>query len=117
MTKYENWATKTGDNFRHLQHLAIAIDSSSSFANYLKYQFIIWWARLMRGAVTIALSYNQVSRQHLKSITIEYVDSWVVINFCNLQLQFANSDKTLTEDSAVMITSTIIVVLFSTVVC
>ena len=56
---------ETGDNFRHLQHLAIAIDSSSSFANYLKSQFIIWWAGLMRGAVTIPLSYNQVSRQHL----------------------------------------------------
>ncbi|KAM3704934.1 hypothetical protein ACJW31_03G044100 [Castanea mollissima] len=54
----------------------------------LRKQFIIWWAGLMRGAVTIALSYNQ----------------------------FANSDKTLTEDSALMITSTIIVVLFSTVV-
>ena len=66
---------ETGDDFRHLQHLAIAIDSSSSFANHLKSQFIIWWAGLMRGAVTIALSYNQVSRQHLKSITIEYVDS------------------------------------------
>ena len=66
---------ETGDNFRHLQHLAIAIDSSSSFANYLKSQFIIWWAGLMRGAVTIPLSYNQVSRQHLKLITIEYVDS------------------------------------------
>ena len=66
---------ETGDNFKHLQHLAIAIDSSSSFANYLKSQFIIWWAGLMRGAVTIALSYNQVSRQHLKSISIEYVDS------------------------------------------
>ena len=71
----------------------------------------------MRGAVTIALSYNQVSRQNLKSISIEYVDSCAVINLCNLQLQFANSDKTLTEDSALMITSTIIVVLFSTVVC
>ncbi|KAK7821509.1 sodium/hydrogen exchanger 3 [Quercus suber] len=66
----------------------IAIDSSSSFANHLKSQFIIWWAGLMRGAVTIALSYNK----------------------------FANSNKTLTEDSALMITSTIIVVLFSTVV-
>ena len=53
---------ETGDDFRHLQHLAIAIDSSSSFANYLKSQFIKWWAGLMRGAVTIALSYNQVSR-------------------------------------------------------
>ena len=71
----------------------------------------------MRDAVTIALSYNQVSIQCHKSMTIEYVDSRVIINFCNLQLQFANSDKTLTEDSALMITSTIIVVLFSTVVC
>lgn len=25
-----------------------------------KCQFIMWWAGLMRGAVTIALSYNQV---------------------------------------------------------
>ncbi|KAK7818846.1 sodium/hydrogen exchanger 2, partial [Quercus suber] len=33
-----------------------------------------------------------------------------------LQKHFANSNKTLTEDSALMITSTIIVVLFSTVV-
>ncbi|XWS58240.1 hypothetical protein CRYUN_Cryun08bG0017300 [Craigia yunnanensis] len=51
-------------------------------------QFIMWWAGLMRGAVTIALSYNQ----------------------------FSNSEDTDTEDSALMITSTIIVVLFSTVV-
>ncbi|KAJ7950703.1 Sodium/hydrogen exchanger [Quillaja saponaria] len=50
-------------------------------------QFIIWWAGLMRGAVTIALTYNQ----------------------------FSKSDTT-TEDGALMITSTIIVVLFSTVV-
>ncbi|KAG4176701.1 hypothetical protein ERO13_A11G262700v2 [Gossypium hirsutum] len=51
-------------------------------------QFIMWWAGLMRGAVTIALSYNQ----------------------------FSNSDDKDTQDSALMITSTIIVVLFSTVV-
>ncbi|XP_059438756.1 sodium/hydrogen exchanger 1-like isoform X2 [Corylus avellana] len=54
----------------------------------LRQQFIIWWAGLMRGAVTIALSYNQ----------------------------FAISDKEETADFALMITSTIIVVLFSTVV-
>ncbi|KAK8589316.1 hypothetical protein V6N12_023718 [Hibiscus sabdariffa] len=48
-------------------------------------QFIMWWAGLMRGAVTIALSYNQ----------------------------FSNSEN---KDSALMITCTIIVVLFSTVV-
>lgn len=51
-------------------------------------QFIIWWAGLMRGAVTIALSYNQFSRSDIASA----------------------------EDSALMITSTIILVLFSTVV-
>ncbi|XP_058225753.1 sodium/hydrogen exchanger 1-like isoform X1 [Rhododendron vialii] len=50
-----------------------------------KQQFIMWWAGLMRGAVTIALSYNQFSD-----------DS--------------------SSESALMITSTIIVVLFSTVV-
>nr|KYP74394.1 Sodium/hydrogen exchanger 2 [Cajanus cajan] len=49
-------------------------------------QFIIWWAGLMRGAVTIALSYNQATR------------------------------RSSTQDSSLMITSTIIVVLFSTVV-
>ncbi|KAL5768451.1 hypothetical protein ACOSP7_014998 [Xanthoceras sorbifolium] len=50
-------------------------------------QFIMWWAGLMRGAVTIALSYNQ----------------------------FSGSENT-SPDSALMITCTIIVVLFSTVV-
>ncbi|KAJ6694270.1 hypothetical protein OIU85_004999 [Salix viminalis] len=53
-----------------------------------KQQFIMWWAGLMRGAVTIALSYNQ----------------------------FASSVKK-SPESALMITSTIIVVLFSTIVC
>ncbi|XP_031276433.1 sodium/hydrogen exchanger 1-like isoform X2 [Pistacia vera] len=48
-------------------------------------QFIMWWAGLIRGAVTIALSYSE----------------------------FSSSD---TESSALMITCTIIVVLFSTVV-
>ncbi|OVA20098.1 Na+/H+ exchanger [Macleaya cordata] len=54
----------------------------------LRQQLIIWWAGLMRGAVTIALSYNQ----------------------------FTVSGSTLSQDRALMITSTIIVVLFSTVV-
>ncbi|CAI8611172.1 unnamed protein product [Vicia faba] len=51
-------------------------------------QFVIWWAGLMRGAVTIALSCNQ----------------------------FLISEVTSTEDSALMITSTITLVLFSTMV-
>ncbi|KAL7205090.1 hypothetical protein ACSBR2_018082 [Camellia fascicularis] len=53
----------------------------------LKQQFIVWWAGLMRGAVTVALSYNQFS-----------------------------SSGTDSHERSLMITSTIIVVLFSTVV-
>uniref|UniRef100_A0A6M2EXP2 Sodium/hydrogen exchanger n=1 Tax=Populus davidiana TaxID=266767 RepID=A0A6M2EXP2_9ROSI len=55
---------------------------------HFKQQFIMWWAGLMRGAVTIALSYNQFASYTRKS-----------------------------PESALMITSTIIVVLFSTIVC
>eukprot|EP01018_Ginkgo_biloba_P010044 Gb_12322 [translate_table: standard] len=51
-------------------------------------QFIIWWAGLMRGAVSMALAYNQ----------------------------FTISGRTRMRDHAIIITSTIIVVLFSTVV-
>ncbi|GLT78973.1 hypothetical protein SLA2020_504880 [Shorea laevis] len=52
-------------------------------------QFIMWWAGLMRGAVTIALSYNQFS---------------------------SSSDSKSSKDYALMITSIIIIVLFNTVV-
>ncbi|ERN12423.1 hypothetical protein AMTR_s00025p00134170 [Amborella trichopoda] len=51
-------------------------------------QFVIWWAGLMRGAVTIALSYNE----------------------------FTVSGSTSSREYALMITNTIIVVLFSTMV-
>ncbi|XP_065851794.1 sodium/hydrogen exchanger 1-like [Euphorbia lathyris] len=54
-----------------------------------KQQFIMWWAGLMRGAVTIALSFNQ----------------------------FKNSATVSSADSSLMSTCTIIVVLFSTIVC
>ncbi|KAJ8753406.1 hypothetical protein K2173_019805 [Erythroxylum novogranatense] len=53
----------------------------------IKEQFIMWWAGLMRGAVTIALSYDQ----------------------------FSKTEKTSSE-SALMFTCTIIIVLFSTIV-
>ncbi|KAK2984092.1 hypothetical protein RJ640_028556 [Escallonia rubra] len=55
----------------------------------LRKQVTIWWAGLMRGAVTIALSYNQFSSSGTSSSTVY----------------------------PLLITSTIIVVLFSTVVC
>lgn len=51
-------------------------------------QFIIWWAGLMRGAVSMALAYNQFTRSGLTKL----------------------------PENAIMITSTISVVLFSTVV-
>ncbi|GLJ26876.1 hypothetical protein SUGI_0525420 [Cryptomeria japonica] len=54
----------------------------------LKHQVVIWWAGLMRGAVSIALAFNQ----------------------------FATSGISWNPTDATMITSTIIVVLFSTVV-
>ncbi|KAG8658786.1 hypothetical protein MANES_03G190700v8 [Manihot esculenta] len=54
----------------------------------IKQQVTIWWAGLMRGAVSMALAYNQ----------------------------FTNSGYTQLRGSAIMITSTITVVLFSTVV-
>ncbi|KDP28082.1 hypothetical protein JCGZ_13853 [Jatropha curcas] len=54
----------------------------------LKQQVVIWWAGLMRGAVSMALAYNQ----------------------------FTQSGHTQLPGNAIMITSTITVVLFSTVV-
>ncbi|XP_062197407.1 sodium/hydrogen exchanger 1-like [Phragmites australis] len=54
----------------------------------IKQQVIVWWAGLMRGAVSIALAYNK----------------------------FASSGHTQLPSNAIMITSTISVVLFSTIV-
>ncbi|XP_050223800.1 sodium/hydrogen exchanger 2 [Mercurialis annua] len=54
----------------------------------LKQQVVIWWAGLMRGAVSIALAYNK----------------------------FTSLGHTNLRENAIMITSTITVVLFSTVV-
>nr|ADD70241.1 Na/H antiporter [Bruguiera gymnorhiza] len=54
----------------------------------IKQQIIIWWAGLMRGAVSMALAYNK----------------------------FTSLGHTNVRDNAIMITSTITVVLFSTVV-
>ncbi|MCH95933.1 sodium/hydrogen exchanger 2-like, partial [Trifolium medium] len=60
------------------------VGSSTSW----KSSVIIWWAGLMRGAVSMALAYNQ----------------------------FTRSGHTQLRSNAIMITSTITVVLFSTVV-
>ena len=64
-----NWLKKRDDQkieFRKQVHLKIPIlvatpvKICSVFTNYCNFQFIIWWAGLMRGAVTVALSYNAV---------------------------------------------------------
>lgn len=69
----------------------------------------------MRGSVTIALSYNQAStcyNLHFFFILIYNLN----FDRCCFQMQFSKPETTLAQDSALMITSTIILVLFSTVV-
>ncbi|KAK6130440.1 hypothetical protein DH2020_035850 [Rehmannia glutinosa] len=66
---------------------------------HFKQQITIWWAGLMRGAVSMALAYNQ-----------EAPDSLLV------PMQFTKAGHTQDRGNAIMITSTITVVLFSTVV-
>ncbi|KAJ9181974.1 hypothetical protein P3X46_006015 [Hevea brasiliensis] len=68
--------------------LSNLIKKSSHKKINIKQQVTIWWAGLMRGAVSMALAYDQ----------------------------FTNSGYTQLRGSAIMITSTITVVLFSTVV-
>ncbi|KAJ9700122.1 hypothetical protein PVL29_005786 [Vitis rotundifolia] len=71
-----------------LSFLSNLTKKSSSEKIELKQQVTIWWAGLMRGAVSMALAYNQ----------------------------FTRAGHTQLRGNAIMITSTISVVLFSTVV-
>ncbi|GLJ45033.1 hypothetical protein SUGI_0947850 [Cryptomeria japonica] len=71
-----------------LSFLSNCLKKTPSSKITLRQQFIIWWAGLMRGSVSMALAYNQ----------------------------FTNSGLTKLSQNAIMITSTITVVLFSTVV-
>ncbi|KAK7348197.1 hypothetical protein VNO80_22747 [Phaseolus coccineus] len=69
-----------------LSFLSNLFKKSQAEKTDLKQQVTIWWAGLMRGAVSIALAYNQ----------------------------FTRSGHTKLRENAIMITSTITVVLFST---
>ncbi|KAK7363634.1 hypothetical protein VNO77_05784 [Canavalia gladiata] len=71
-----------------LSFLSNLLKKSQSERIELKQQVTIWWAGLMRGAVSIALAYNQ----------------------------FTRLGHTKLRENAIMITSTITVVLFSTLV-
>ncbi|KAI4310991.1 hypothetical protein MLD38_035929 [Melastoma candidum] len=71
-----------------LSFLANLSRKSSNETISFRQQVIIWWAGLMRGAVSMALAYNK----------------------------FTSAGHTHLQDNAIMITSTITVVLFSTMV-
>ncbi|XP_064945013.1 sodium/hydrogen exchanger 1-like isoform X2 [Musa acuminata AAA Group] len=70
---------------------AIFVFSLANFANFfrhasdakidLRQQFVIWWAGLMRGSVTIALSYNQFSTSSSKEGAFMITNSIVVVLF------------------------------------
>ncbi|URD89744.1 Sodium/hydrogen exchanger family [Musa troglodytarum] len=70
---------------------AIFVFSLANFANCfrheydakigLRQQFVIWWAGLMRGSVTIALSYNQFSTSSSKEGAFMITNSIVVVLF------------------------------------
>ena len=75
---------------------------------------VIWWAGLMRGAVSIALAYNQVPLFFyvITSCIIPWNDWFVKLAL----LQFTFSGVTSDPVHATIITSTIIVVFFTTLV-
>lgn len=71
-----------------LSYLSNLMKKSSEEKITFRQQVIIWWAGLMRGAVSMALAYNK----------------------------FTHGGHTQLQDNAIMITSTITIVLFSTMV-
>ncbi|KAK4370498.1 hypothetical protein RND71_009973 [Anisodus tanguticus] len=73
---------------RHSTDREVAIMILMAYLSYMVAEFTIWWAGLMRGAVSMALPYNQ----------------------------FTKGGHTQLRGNAIMITSTITVVIFSTVV-
>jgi hypothetical protein len=72
---------------------------------------VIWWAGLMRGAVSIALAYNQV-------YVVVIWARGININLFNMHacFQFTFSGVTVDPVHAAIITSTIVVVFFTTLV-
>ncbi|XP_040242828.1 sodium/hydrogen exchanger 1 isoform X2 [Aegilops tauschii subsp. strangulata] len=78
----------------------------------IRQQVIIWWAGLMRGAVSIALAYNKGVRARVAGLFANETapgKGWIFA-------YFAKSGHTQLPSNAIMITSTIIIVLFSTIV-
>lgn len=76
-------------------------------------QVVIWWAGLMRGAVSIALAFKQVFPWFLTAYIISVL---VIISSACLSMQYTHSGVTWESVNATMVLTTIIVVLFSTMV-
>ncbi|KAK4767798.1 hypothetical protein SAY87_002939 [Trapa incisa] len=87
-----------------------------------KHQVIIWWAGLMRGAVSIALAFKQVHHVFILVIcSLAKASPWNSNEFNVLcffwHVKFTHSGVTKCEINATMITNTNIVVLLTTLVC
>lgn len=78
-------------------------------------QVIIMWAGLMRGAVSVALAFKQVCVACML-VSLMELDVLLTLQRITCLLQFTSSGVTGNPLHATMITSTIVVVLFSTLV-
>ncbi|KAG7037348.1 Sodium/hydrogen exchanger 4, partial [Cucurbita argyrosperma subsp. argyrosperma] len=87
--------------------------SSSSSIITFKQQIIIWWAGLMRGAVSIALAFKQASFSFCFELLIDAILEYII---SDLSGTFTYSGVTRDPTHATMITITTVVVLFTTVV-
>lgn len=96
------------------------------------FQIVIWWAGLMRGAVSIALAFKQVSvfpfskvldsqRQYGNAVfehtkILHHQRNVIQCLVSLFAMQFTHAGVTLDPINATMVTTTIVVVLFSTIV-
>ncbi|KAG5541337.1 hypothetical protein RHGRI_021238 [Rhododendron griersonianum] len=62
-----------------------------------KQQFIMWWAGLMRGAVTIALSYNQFSDDSSSESALMITSTIIVVLFSTVVMLLRNAKPTVSD--------------------
>ncbi|KAH9652128.1 Sodium/hydrogen exchanger 4 [Citrus sinensis] len=105
-----------------LSLLSNYMNSHRSPSISFNHQVVIWWAGLMRGAVSIALAFKQVCFCSLRmvvaiSFSCKIGGMWFAESIITWLVKFTYSGVTSDPDSATMITATIIIVLFTTLVC
>ncbi|KAH9804029.1 Sodium/hydrogen exchanger 4 [Citrus sinensis] len=104
-----------------LSLLSNYMNSHRSPSISFNHQVVIWWAGLMRGAVSIALAFKQVCFCSLRmvvaiSFSCKIGGMWFAESIITWLVKFTYSGVTSDPDSATMITATIIIVLFTTLV-